>query len=114
MELSEEQQISFSVLYGLVFSLSLVVDYLDGAEPIITDRNNNYASNKLKEAYVACNKLSEVMTREFTKTLSPQNKVITLAAIEEQKNFIYSIMMLDASDQHRVKGLIGKILKDKL
>lgn len=112
-ELTEEEQAEFSVLYGFLFSLSLVNEYFDGAEPIINDKGNNYIINKLKQAHKGCIEVNKVMEREFTKTMSEVNKKITLDAIEDQKEFAYSLFLLDATEQNRVRSLIKKIQRGK-
>lgn len=112
--LTEEQEYTFNVLYGFLFSLSLSNEYIQAMSAIVEDRGSNYVKNKVKESEKANDALLAVIKREFTKTLSDAERGVTLQAIEDQKAFVYKIFMLDADDQKRVKGLINKILKDRL
>lgn len=111
--LSEEQQAEFSILYGSLFSLSLASEYLDVLKAVIRSRNSNHTLNKVVASEKANDTLLAVIQREFLKRLSPAEKQVTIKAIEEQREFVYTILELDATEQNRVRSLIKKIQRGK-
>ena len=111
-QLTEEQFLEFSILYGTLFSLSVTLEYCDGIVPVMASRKANYAVNKAKTAEAACKALETILMRELVKKMTPDEKAVALAAIEEQKQILYSFFMLEPDRQRRVKNLISKLNKE--
>lgn len=111
--LTEKQLLDFSVISGTIFSLSTTVEYLDECKPIMGERKANYAINKTKEAYTACNKLLIILESEFKKTLSQETKDMFDQNMDRHKALVYKMFTLDEHDQKRVTGLINKLINEK-
>lgn len=112
-QLSERDEHDFHVISGTIFSLATTLEYLDATDIVMRDRKANYIANKSKQAENACQMLYERLLREFTKTMSHEEKKVTMDGIEAQKNLVYSFFSLDGTDQTRVMGLIHKLKKEK-
>ena len=112
-EITDEQLAEFNILYGSLFALSLASEYLDVLKAVIRSRRSNHTLNKVIASEKANDTLFAVIKREFTKSLSPEEKTVVLKAIEEQRNFTYEIFELDGKGQERVKGLIKRIKKEQ-
>lgn len=111
--LSPKDEYDFNVIYGCLFSLDVTVEYLAAVQVVMSDRKANYVSNKSREAAKACGFVKNVIQREITKRMTPEQKAIAMAAVEHQKKLIFDFFLMDANDQHRIENLIKKIKKEK-
>lgn len=111
-EVSTKDQQDFDVIYGTIFSLATVHEFLEGVQGIMGERKANYARNKAREAQTACKFVHDLLLREITKRMTPEQRAIAECAVEEHRNIIYDFFMLTNDHQRRVKGLIKK-LKDE-
>jgi hypothetical protein len=87
---------------------------MDAIQPVMASRKANYAVNKAKTAEAACKGLETILMRELVKKMTPDEKAVALAAIEEQKQILYSFFLLEPDGQRRVKNLISKLNKERL
>jgi hypothetical protein len=111
LELTEDQQIDFSVLYGSLFSLTLVTDYLDALQPILKERNAKNTHTKVIEAENVCNALKNIVQYEFMKKLSSVERDIFLKAVESHSETVYRMFALDLDKQKLVWELIENLNK---
>ncbi len=111
-ELTERQQYELAIVYGTIFMVSAAIDTLEALQGIMFDRDAKYAINKAKDAEKACNAVLKILEREKTKYMTEDEKKVSAAAVESQKDLVYSFFMLDADKQRRVKHLIEKLKKE--
>lgn len=103
----------FATVYGTIFSLSTTLEYLVCIQALMAERKANYARNKAIEAEKACQVVHDVLYREMTKRLSPEEKAISEAAIDHHKKLVYEFFLLDRHEQVRVEKLMDKIRKER-
>lgn len=109
LELTEDRQMTFALIFGVLFSLRLTTDYIDGLYPIIDGNNSNWVKNKAKGAEKACNTLKTVINREFQKTMDSHTKEVFNKAFDIQQDLVYSVLGLDPEHQDKVRDLILKL-----
>jgi len=108
-ELTEKQQMEFSVIYGSIFALGVTCEYLQALEGTLAERNAKYALNKAREAEKSCEGVLTTLNREMTKRMTPEEKAISEHAVEFHKDLVYSFFLLDTDKQRRVSSLIKKL-----
>lgn len=109
LELTEDQQIDFSVLYGCLFSLTLCAEYLDGLKPILKERNAKNTHSKVIEAENICIAIKNTVHYEFMKTLNKHEQEVFLKAVDMHSETIYTMFALDIDKQKLVWELIESL-----
>lgn len=113
IELTEDQQAEFSVLFGSLFSIDLAVNYFEGLQPILYSRKNTFLMNKTNEATGACKRLYDVINREFFKKCTPHEKEVFQKAIEIQQDLVYGILGLNPDKQDKVRELVTQLMEEQ-
>lgn len=113
LELTEDQQTEFSVLFGSLFSIDLVLNYLDGLQSILVSRKANYCINKNKEAQEAVKKLYSIIGREFYKSCTWEQQQVFQTAIEVQQDLVYGILGLNPDKQDKVRELVTQLVEEQ-
>lgn len=111
--LTEGQQYELAIIYGTIFMLNASVDCIEALQGVLLGRGAKYAINKSKDAEKACNAVLKILEREKTKYMTEDEKKVSAAAVESQKELVYNFFMLDAEQQRRVSGLISKLKSEK-
>lgn len=112
-ELTTKDQIDFAYIYGTIFSLTTTIEFLTAIQGLMAERRANYAQNKAREAEYACQKVHDMLLREITKLMTPEEKELSSKAIDNHKETIYDFFMLTADHQRRIKTLIAKLKKEE-
>lgn len=109
LELTEDQQLDIAMTYGLLFSLSMTSDYLDGIKPVLTTKKAKNLHSKVLSLESDCNSLLKAVQYEFLKSMDTQQRGIFLKSLEIFKDLCYSLLGLDPEHQDKVRDLINQI-----
>lgn len=111
--LPSKEELDFSYVYGTLFSLSATIEYIQAIQGLMAERKANYARNKARKAEIACQAVYNTLEREITKNMSPEQKQVSLDAIEHHKNTVYNFFLLSSDEQRRVCNLMDKLKKER-